>query len=154
MRHLLTHAFPTRRSSDLTVGLDKTGTLTYGEPEVQSLVVAPGAVVDDVLRLMASAELRSEHPLGKTLVRYVRAQGVTPVEPEAFQYTPGLGISATVNGERILVGNAELLRKCVIALPEELLKQQPAAAKVWLAHGDAWLTMAMLDQPIHTRTTG
>src|SRR3546814_10255040 len=139
MRHLLTHAFPTRRSSDMTVVLDKSGTLTYGEPEVQSLVVAPGAVVGYVLRLMASAELRSEHPLGKTLVRYARAQGVTPVEPEAFHYTPGLGISATVNGERILVGNEALLRKRGIALPEEVLTQRPAAAKVWLARGEAWL---------------
>ena len=133
-----------------TVVLDKTGTLTYGEPEMQSLAVAPGAAVDDVLRLMASAELRSEHPLGKTLVRYARAQGVMPVEPEAFHYTPGLGISATVNGERILVGNEALLRKRGIALPEEVLTQQPAAAKVWLARGEAWLGMAIVADTIRS----
>ena len=135
-----------------TVVLDKTGTLTYGEPEVQSLVVAPGAAVDDILRLMASAELRSEHPLGKTLVRYARAQGVTPVEPEAFHYTPGLGISATVNGERILVGNEALLRKHGIALPQEVLTQQPAAAKVWLACGDAWLGMAIVADTVRSES--
>ncbi|WP_395117848.1 heavy metal translocating P-type ATPase [Rhodanobacter sp. FW102-FHT14D06] len=135
-----------------TVVLDKTGTLTYGEPEVQSLVVAPGAVVGDVLRLMASAELRSEHPLGKTLVRYARAQGVTPVEPEAFHYTPGLGISATVNGERILVGNEALLRKRGIALPEEVLTQRPAAAKVWLARGEAWLGMAIVADTVRSES--
>ena len=133
-----------------TVVLDKTGTLTYGEPEVQSLVVASGAAVDDVLRLMASAELRSEHPLGKTLVRYARAQGVTPVEPEAFHYTPGLGISATVNGERILVGNEALLRKHGIALPGELLTQQSTAAKVWLACGEAWLGVAIVADTVRS----
>ena len=137
-----------------TVVLDKTGTLTYGEPEVQSLVVAPGAMVEDVLRLMASAELRSEHPLGKTLVRYARAQGVTPAEPDAFQYSPGLGIAASVAGERILVGNEALLRKHGVALPEDVLTKQPEAAKVWMARAGQWMGTALVADTIRSEARG
>ena len=137
-----------------TVVLDKTGTLTYGEPEVQSLVVAPGAMVKDVLRLIASAELRSEHPLGKTLVRYACAQGVTPAEPDAFQYSPGLGIAASVAGERILVGNEALLRKHGVAVPEGVLTTQPEVAKVWMARAGQWMGTALVADTIRSEARG
>jgi Cd2+/Zn2+-exporting ATPase/Cu+-exporting ATPase len=127
-----------------TVVLDKTGTLTYGQPEVQSVSVAPGIAIDDALRWFASAELRSVHPLGKTLVRYARAHGVAPVEPSSFHYAPGLGIAAMVDGERILVGNATLLREHGIALPDELITGHPGAAKVWLAQGERWGGVALV----------
>jgi len=122
-----------------TVVLDKTGTLTYGQPEVQSLVAAPGVAREDLLRATASAELRSEHPLGKTLLRYARAQGVTPVEPERFSYTPGLGIAATVAGEEILVGNQALLRQHGVELPGKLPTPHTEAAAVWVARAGRWI---------------
>lgn len=137
-----------------TVVLDKTGTLTYGRPEVQSLSCASGIATDDVLRWVASAELRSEHPLGKTLVRYARAQGLTPIEPETFRYAPGLGVTATINGERILVGNGALLRKHGIALPDHLLDESPEAAKVWFARGGQWVGMAVVADTVRKEAQG
>ena len=125
-----------------TVVFDKTGTLTYGRPDVQSISAAPGVAVDDMLRWVASAELRSEHPLGKTLVRHARAHGVAPVEPSSFAYAPGLGITATVEGERILIGNQALLRKHGVKIPDALHAAQSQAATIWFARADQWLGMA------------
>src|SRR4029077_18981005 len=71
-----------------TVVLDKTGTLTYGQPEVRAIVPAEGAGPSLLLATAASAELRSEHPLGKTIVTYARALGRSLSEPERFGYAP------------------------------------------------------------------
>jgi Cd2+/Zn2+-exporting ATPase/Cu+-exporting ATPase len=93
-----------------TVVLDKTGTLTFGEPRVRSVVPAPGVTRDNLLGAAASAEIRSEHPLGKAIIEVARAGGVTIAEPGDFRYTPGRGISAMVGRARILVGNDVWLR--------------------------------------------
>src|SRR6266436_454562 len=88
-----------------TVVLDKTGTLTYGQPEVQRIVPADGVTLDMVLDAAASAESRSEHPLGQAIVAHARAQGRSVNEPDRFAYTPGRGIAAQVAGATVLVGN-------------------------------------------------
>ena len=133
-----------------TVVLDKTGTLTYGEPQVQSLVLAPGVTCQEALHWISSAELRSEHPLGKMLVRYAQAQGVTAVEPEAFRYTPGRGITAMVAGERVLVGNEALLRDQGVLLPDEVQTTHPEAAKVWMARNEQWIGTALVVDTIRS----
>jgi P-type E1-E2 ATPase len=74
------------------VVIDKTGTLTFGRPEVQRVVSAEGVSAVKILDAAASAELRSEHPLGKSIVAYVSALGRSIREPERFDYTPGRGI--------------------------------------------------------------
>ena len=127
-----------------TVVFDKTGTLTYGRPEVQSITVAPGLASDDVLRWVASAELRSEHPLGKTLVDHARLQSIKPSEPSSFSYAPGLGISATVDGQRMLVGNEALLRKHGVSIPDDLHFAQSEAATIWFARAGQWVGMAVV----------
>lgn len=104
-----------------TVVLDKTGTLTYGQPEVRTLIPVAGVDRTVLLDAAASAELRSEHPLGKTIVAYARAQERSPKEPQRFGYTPGHGIDATVDGELVLVGNQALMRDHGIAVPADLL---------------------------------
>jgi heavy metal translocating P-type ATPase len=103
-----------------TVVLDKTGTLTFGEPRVQAVVPRPGIAEDEVLGAAASAELRSEHPLGKMIVAAAAERGHTPIEAASFSYTPGRGILATVAGEHVLVGNQALLSDYGIELPDEL----------------------------------
>lgn len=103
-----------------TVVLDKTGTLTFGEPQVQAIVPTPGVTEGDVLVAATSAELRSEHPLGKTIVAAAQGRGHIPTEPERFSYTPGRGILATVAGEDVVVGNQALLHDHGITLPEHL----------------------------------
>jgi P-type Cu+ transporter len=92
-----------------TIVLDKTGTLTFGRPEVQTIVPTESVSPEAVLEAAASAEVRSEHPLGQAIVTYARAQGRTIVEPKRFDYTPGRGITAAVGGATILVGNCALM---------------------------------------------
>ena len=93
-----------------TVVLDKTGTLTYGRPEVQRVLAAEGMTPEAVLDAAAAAEQRSEHPLGQTIVAYARAQKRPVVEPDRFSYTPGRGIAAEVAGTTVLVGNRAWMR--------------------------------------------
>ncbi len=88
-----------------TVVLDKTGTLTYGRPEVQRVLPMAGVASDAVLDAAASAELRSEHPLGQAIVAHARARGRPAIEPTRFAYTPGRGIAAEIAGTTVLVGN-------------------------------------------------
>ncbi len=116
-----------------TVVLDKTGTLTYGRPEVQQVVAAETATAEAVLDAAASAELRSEHPLGRAIVAYARAQGRSIREPERFDYTPGRGICALVDGTTILVGNRALLIGRGIAVPRTLGSREKAASEILVA---------------------
>jgi heavy metal translocating P-type ATPase len=122
-----------------TVVLDKTGTLTYGRPEVRALLPAAGVDGTALLEAAASAELRSEHPLGKTIVARARALGGSPREPERFGYTPGRGIDATIDGKLVLVGNLALMRDHGIAVPGELLAGHPEASEVYVARAGTLL---------------
>jgi Cd2+/Zn2+-exporting ATPase/Cu+-exporting ATPase len=98
-----------------TVVLDKTGTLTFGRPEVQKVIPVAGATAEDVLDCAATAELRSEHPLGKAIVAYARKQGCDVREPETFAYTPGRGIATGAAGRQILVGNQAWMAENAVA---------------------------------------
>jgi Cu+-exporting ATPase len=89
-----------------TVVLDKTGTLTLGEPRVTDVVAADGFDEDGLLALAGAAESRSEHLLGEAIVRGASERGLELGEPEAFQASVGHGITASVNGQRVAVGGA------------------------------------------------
>lgn len=91
-----------------TVVLDKTGTVTEGRPAVTE-VIARGVSEDELLRLSASAELGSEHPLARAVISAAESRGLTVTQPERFEAIPGHGLSATVEGRSVLVGNARLL---------------------------------------------
>ncbi|RBY87435.1 cation-translocating P-type ATPase [Blastococcus sp. TF02A-26] len=91
-----------------TVVMDKTGTLTKGEPEVTDVVVE-GMDEDEVLALAAAVERESEHPLAEAVVREADARGVLVLAAERFRNVPGHGASAEVNGRRVLVGSAKLM---------------------------------------------
>ncbi len=100
------------------ITFDKTGTLTYGTPEVVAVESQNERFSEDELyALVAGAETRSEHPLGKAIVR---SFGQTPPEAEEFKMLPGKGVSATVEGKRILAGNEELLREAGAECPGTL----------------------------------
>jgi P-type E1-E2 ATPase len=116
-----------------TIVLDKTGTLTYGRPDVQQVVAAEDATTEAVLDAAASAELRSEHPLGRAIVTYARAQGRSICEPERLDYRPGRGISALVEGTTVLVGNRALLMERGVAVPRTLMCQEEAASEILVA---------------------
>lgn len=111
-----------RLSKVKRVTFDKTGTLTYGKPEVMAAQSCISGLSDETLYFMvACAEQRSEHPLGKAIVRSFRkAHGKTElVEPENFSMLPGKGVSAVVQGEELLAGNTDLLAANGITIPEE-----------------------------------
>jgi len=91
-----------------TVVLDKTGTITKGEPEVTAVVEA-GLPAPKVLRYAASAERGSEHPLAEAIVRKAQDGEIIIPEADEFQAIPGKGVRATVEGHKVLIGNRQLL---------------------------------------------
>jgi heavy metal translocating P-type ATPase len=136
-----------------TVVLDKTGTLTYGRPEIRALLPAEGVDEGLLLGTAASAELRSEHPLGKTIVGHARAQGLQLTEPEHFGYTPGRGIDALVGGERVLVGNQALLRAHGIAVPANVFARYSEAPEVLVARAGRFLGAIVIADRVRPEAT-
>jgi Cu+-exporting ATPase len=116
-----------------TVVLDKTGTLTFGRTEVRSVLPTAGASEVDVLDAAASAEMRSEHPLGKAIINLATAKNRSPREPECFDYVPGRGITAMVDGVAILVGNRALLSGHSIEVPCNFAAGGDTSSEVFVA---------------------
>jgi Cu2+-exporting ATPase len=94
-----------------TVVMDKTGTLTKGEPEVTDLVTADGVTEADLLRLVAAVERESEHPLAEAIVRRAEQAGVEQAATDGFENIPGHGAAARVAGRRVAVGNLRLMQR-------------------------------------------
>jgi P-type Cu+ transporter len=104
-------------ASDLKIiVLDKTGTITKGKPELTDVEVAAGFDAGDLLRLAASADRPSEHPLAQAIVQGARQRDIEPAEPEAFNAVPGHGVEATVGQRRVLVGNYRLMQREQVAV--------------------------------------
>jgi Cu2+-exporting ATPase len=93
------------------IALDKTGTLTRGEPAVTDVIVAAGQPEDELLRLVASAERASEHPLAGAIVDAANRRDLPLVDATDFAAVAGHGLEATVDGRRLAVGNAALLER-------------------------------------------
>ena len=136
--------------------LDKTGTLTKGTPEVTDVIVAENALAaqpvlsgaapvmtldlppqDEFLRLAASAERGSEHPLGESIVRAAQAKGLSLSAPQNFEGIAGHGIAAEVDGRQILLGNLRLMEQRDVPLngllPRATALQDQAKTVMWLA---------------------
>ena len=96
--------------------LDKTGTITFGKPSLTDVVLAPSQNEADVLRLAASVEKSSEHPLALAIVEGAQARGIKLSNVETFDAIPGHGVSAKVEGRRVLIGNLKLMNREGIAL--------------------------------------
>jgi Cu+-exporting ATPase len=94
-----------------TVLLDKTGTLTRGEPVVTDVVAATSYSEEEVLRLAASAERVSEHPLAQAIVKAATERKLKTSRPSDFVALPGLGIEASVGGKKIVLGNLRLIKE-------------------------------------------
>ena len=138
--------------------LDKTGTITKGEPSVTDLLVSETATADgrlgvdndEFLRLAASAERGSEHPLGEAIVRSAEAKSLPLSTPEQFEGIAGHGISATVDGHNILLGNLRLMEREQVRLnglePKARRLQDEAKTAMWLAvDGQASAIIAVAD---------
>lgn len=98
-----------------SVVMDKTGTLTRGEPDVTD-VVAEGVSTDELLRLAAAVERESEHPLAQAIVRRAGAGTSPSGNAKGFQNVPGYGALATIDGSRLVIGNLHLMQREAIAL--------------------------------------
>jgi heavy metal translocating P-type ATPase len=92
-----------------TVLLDKTGTLTFGTPQIRDVVSADGFTERQIIAAAAIAERKSEHPLAKAIIARAVELAIPVVEPDQFAYTPGKGVSADYRGEEIMVGSRTLL---------------------------------------------
>jgi Cu+-exporting ATPase len=138
--------------------LDKTGTITKGEPSVTDVLVSKQPTTnsqqptgnDELLRLAASAERGSEHPLGEAIVRSAEEKNLVLSTPDAFEGLAGFGISATVDGHDILLGNLRLMQREQINLnglePKARRLQGEAKTAMWLAvDGQASAIIAVAD---------
>jgi heavy metal translocating P-type ATPase len=92
-----------------TVLLDKTGTLTFGTPQIREVVSANGFGERQIITAASIAERKSEHPLAKAILARAAELALTLVEPDEFSYTPGRGVRVSYQGEEILVGSRALL---------------------------------------------
>jgi Cu+-exporting ATPase len=146
--------------------LDKTGTLTTGQPTVTEIIVGPPSppqlesgidsvaatarnqfrtpTKEEILRLAASAERGSEHPLGEALVKFAKDQGLVLAEPQQFEAIPGQGIIATVEGRRVALGNQRLVE--TLLLPETAFLRAEMQRLQTQANTVIWV--ALDNQPI------
>ena len=110
------------------VALDKTGTITNGEPVVTDMVPAEGVTEESLLSLAASLEKRSEHPLAKAILKYAGEQQLTVEDVYEFEALPGNGLTAVRKGVKLAGGNYAFIRTQT-EVSEDLLKQSEALAE-------------------------
>ena len=129
------------------VVLDKTGTLTLGTPEVVEVRAAEGVTPQEVVRIAASAERFSEHPLAKAIAKKAAEWSLPVGEPEDFQYFPGKGIVCCVDGTRTTVGTGALMEAEGVSVPPFKAAEQKAS-EVIVASGGRFLgSIHILDIP-------
>jgi len=131
------------------VAFDKTGTLTVGRPRVTDYLSCAGIGEDEVLRLLAGAELRSEHPLAAAVVEAARERGLSVAEPESFEALPGEGVHARVDGRDVWIGTPDLARAHGFAeLGDGMVSHHQAAGKTVLVgtiDGEPGAVLAVAD---------
>lgn len=101
-----------------TIVLDKTGTITEGQPSLTDVITTNGFNEEEVLSLSASVEKASEHPLGEAIVNGAENKKLKFYDPKEFNAVPGHGVEATVNNKRMLLGNLKMMKKYSIDLGE------------------------------------
>ena len=102
------------------IALDKTGTVTLGEPRVMKIVPLDDTTEKNVLELAATAEKYSEHPLGKAITTKAKEWSLSIPDADQFTVVPGLGVIAKTDGREVVVGNQELLKQYKVNVPESL----------------------------------
>ena len=133
------------------VALDKTGTLTQGEPKVTDVVPLADVALQDLLAWAVSVESRSEHPLARAIVAYGQAQGVPPRPVEHFQAVAGAGAMATLEGKTVAVGSPDwFVHTLGVALQgvDDLIARMQAEGKTVVLVGDkeqVWGLIAVRD---------
>jgi len=122
------------RLSNLNViVLDKTGTLTIGRPVLQAVRPVKGYSEDDLLRMAAAAEERSNHPLAHAVVDYARARSIKWEPAEEVVVIPGRGVAARVEDYNCLLGNDALFQESAIRFPDSIPPVRPGVTRLWMA---------------------
>ncbi len=135
-----------------TIVFDKTGTLTKGEPEVTDVLTASGMQEHEILKIAASIEAASEHPLAQAVIEKSRQVQVSPDPVKDFEALSGLGARAVVNGKKCLLGNLRLMEKESVAMNgfDQKAKRLASEAKtcVFVAEADRVVgLLALSDMP-------
>ena len=112
-----------------TLVVDKTGTLTEGKPRLATIVAEPGFAEDEVLRLAASLEGASEHPLAAAIVEGARRRGIEPAVASGFQSLTGAGVSGALDGRRVVLGTLRLMSRTGV-LPETGVLERAEALRL------------------------
>ena len=113
--------------------LDKTGTLTVGRPVLQAVRPVKGYSEDDLLRLGAAVEERSNHPLAQAVVDCARMQRIKWETAQDVQVIPGRGVAARVEDYDCLIGNEALFMECGIRFPDSIPPAKPGTTRLWFA---------------------
>jgi Cd2+/Zn2+-exporting ATPase len=130
---------------------DKTGTLTAGHPAVTDVIAAPGVSGDEVLRLAAAVEARSEHPVARAILARARARGLSIPEATAFTALPGLGAEARVDSRLVIVGNRRLFATRGVTPGGEVPASEGRGGGILVAADGTHLgTITVEDSPRHT----
>lgn len=130
--------------------LDKTGTITKGQPEVTDIIPLAGQDGQAALLLAAQAEKHSEHPLAQAIVEYAKAKGLAIADPESFAALPGHGVEAVAGGKRILIGTRKLMSQNNIAADAvivrlEALEQQGRTVMLMAVENEITAIIAVAD---------
>ena len=133
-----------------TLLVDKTGTLTEGKPNVVAIETANGFDESDLLRLAASLERRSEHPLAEAIVRAARERDIALAEPEAFESPIGKGVTGNVEGKALVIGNRLIMADAGVATADlddaaDKLRRDGATAIFVAVDGKAAGVLAIAD---------
>ncbi len=136
--------------------VDKTGTLTEGRPSFERAVGVDGVAADEVLRLAASLDQGSEHPLAAAIVAAAKAQGLSLIEPENFESSTGIGVRGTVQGKALLLGNTALMEQTGVQV-DSLLREAEAfrgsgASVIYLAEPGRLLGLLAVSDPVKAST--
>jgi Cu+-exporting ATPase len=113
--------------------LDKTGTLTVGRPVLSSIHALGGHSEDDLLRIAAAAEERSNHPLAHAVVDFARMRGLAWLPASDVLIMPGRGLTARVEEYECLLGNESLFKESFIPLPRGIAAPEPGVTRLWMA---------------------
>ena len=139
-----------------TLIIDKTGTLTEGRPTFERAVPAPGFDADEVLRLAASLDQGSEHPLAETIVRAARERGMSLDKPENFESSSGIGVRGQVGGRELALGNTTLMAQIGVSvaalMPQAEALRLEGASVMHLAVDGQLMGLLAVSDPVKVST--
>ena len=139
-----------------TLIIDKTGTLTEGRPSFERAIPAPGFDADEVLRLAASLDQGSEHPLAETIVRAARERGMALDKPENFESGSGIGVRGQVAGHQLALGNTALMEQIGVSVsalvPQAEALRAEGASVMYLAMDSQLMGLLAVSDPVKAST--